>query len=135
MICAPNSNIPRPQIPSVTQLLPAESLLLMGADPGPVPADVARAGGMVINHLGETTDMVVRHIQSIIWLCLSDSRPAYLWHRRTGFGSDGDGDGQSALARAGCIGLKMWLFAVVLPRWRPALGPMSIYYPLMMDWT
>ncbi len=31
----------------------------------PVPADVARAGGMVINHLGETTDMVVRHIKAL----------------------------------------------------------------------
>ena len=37
----------------------------MGADPVPVPADVGRAVGMVINHLGETTDMVVRHVKAL----------------------------------------------------------------------
>ena len=60
-----DANIPRPQIPSVNQILPAEPLLLMGAGPVPVPAEVARAGGMVINHLGETTNMVVRHIKEL----------------------------------------------------------------------
>ena len=62
---APDANYPRPQIPSVNQLLPAEPLLLMGAGPVPVPTEVARAGGLVINHLGDTTDMVVRHIKEL----------------------------------------------------------------------
>ena len=61
----PDSCHPRPQIPSVNQLLPAEPLLLMGAGPVPVPTEVARAGGLVINHLGSTTDMVVRHIKEL----------------------------------------------------------------------
>ena len=57
-----------PQFPSVNQILPAEPLLLMGAGPVPVPAEVARAGSLVINHLGATTDMVVRHIKEL-WCC------------------------------------------------------------------
>ena len=62
---SPDSNRPRTQIPSVIQLLPAEPLLLMGAGPVPVPTEVARAGGLVINHLGRTTDMVGRHIKEL----------------------------------------------------------------------
>jgi alanine-glyoxylate transaminase/serine-glyoxylate transaminase/serine-pyruvate transaminase len=57
--------IPRPTMPSLTQVLPAEPLLLMGAGPVPVPAEVAQAGSMVINHLGESMNMVVRHIKEM----------------------------------------------------------------------
>lgn len=60
-----DGNIPHPHLPPLTSLLPAEPLLLMGAGPVPVPAEVARAGGMVINHLGESMDMVVRHIKEL----------------------------------------------------------------------
>jgi len=60
-----DSNIPNPHLPRLTEVLPAEPLLLMGAGPVPVPAAVARAGGMVINHLGESMDMVVRHIKEL----------------------------------------------------------------------
>jgi aspartate aminotransferase-like enzyme len=58
-------SIKRPQLPPLTQILPAEPLLLMGAGPVPVPAEVARAGGMVINHLGDAMNMVVRHIREM----------------------------------------------------------------------
>ena len=57
--------IVRPQLPPLTQLLPSEPLLLMGAGPVPVPAEVATAGSMVINHLGHTMDMVVRHVKEM----------------------------------------------------------------------
>ena len=60
-----DTNVPRPRLPALTELLPAEPLLLMGAGPVPVPAEVARAGGMVINHLGESMNMVVRHIKDL----------------------------------------------------------------------
>ena len=60
-----DEKIERPQVPSLTQVLPAEPLLLMGAGPVPVPAEVARAGGMVINHLGQSMNMVVRHIKEL----------------------------------------------------------------------
>ena len=58
-------NIERPHPPPLTQVLPAEPLLLMTAGPVPVPAEVARAGSLVINHIGETMAMVVRHIREM----------------------------------------------------------------------
>jgi alanine-glyoxylate transaminase/serine-glyoxylate transaminase/serine-pyruvate transaminase len=44
-------------------LLPAEPLLLMGAGPVPISHAVSRANGVVINHLGETMDTVVKHLK------------------------------------------------------------------------
>jgi alanine-glyoxylate transaminase/serine-glyoxylate transaminase/serine-pyruvate transaminase len=58
-------NIPHPNPPPLTEVLPAEPLLLMGAGPVPVPAEVARAGMLVINHLGASMTMVVRHIKEL----------------------------------------------------------------------
>ena len=58
-------NIPHPNPPPLTDVLPAEPLLLMGAGPVPVPAEVARAGMLVINHLGPSMNMVVRHIKEL----------------------------------------------------------------------
>jgi alanine-glyoxylate transaminase/serine-glyoxylate transaminase/serine-pyruvate transaminase len=60
-----DGNIKRPHPPPLSQVLPAEPLLLMTAGPVPVPAEVARAGGLVINHVGETMAMVVRHIREM----------------------------------------------------------------------
>ena len=60
-----DARIVRPDLPSLTQVLPAEPLLLMGAGPVPVPAEVATAGSMVINHLGHTMDMVIRHVKEM----------------------------------------------------------------------
>ncbi|MXY83927.1 MAG: alanine--glyoxylate aminotransferase family protein, partial [Gemmatimonadetes bacterium] len=54
-----------PELPPLDQFLPAEPLLLMGAGPVPVEAEVARAGGMVINHLGPTMDRLVEHIKQL----------------------------------------------------------------------
>ena len=54
-----------PELPPLDQLLPAEPLLLMGAGPVPVAAEIARAGGMVINHLGPTMDRLVEHIKQL----------------------------------------------------------------------
>src|SRR6185436_19268420 len=44
-------------------ILPAEPLLLMGAGPVPIPHAVARANGVVINHLGETMDRVIKNLK------------------------------------------------------------------------
>ncbi|MFH1570720.1 MAG: aminotransferase class V-fold PLP-dependent enzyme, partial [Gemmatimonadota bacterium] len=60
-----DTTIARPHPPPLTEVLPAEPLLLMTAGPVPVPAEVARAGGLVINHVGETMTMVVRHIKDM----------------------------------------------------------------------
>ncbi len=58
--------------------------------------------GMVINHLGETTNVAVRHINVLAGYA-SQTADQYI------FGIGGDRDGQSALARAKRIGLKMAL--------------------------
>lgn len=58
-------SIARPTPPPLTAVLPAEPLLLMTAGPVPVPAEVARAGGMVIDHVGDTMAMVLRHIREM----------------------------------------------------------------------
>ncbi len=52
-------------MPPLAQLLPAEPLLLMTAGPVPVPAEVARAGGLVIDHVGESMNMLLRHIKEM----------------------------------------------------------------------
>ena len=58
-------SIARPTPPPLTAVLPAEPLLLMTAGPVPVPAEVARAGSMVIDHVGDTMAMVLRHIREM----------------------------------------------------------------------
>ena len=52
-------------MPPLAQILPAEPLLLMTAGPVPVPAEVARAGGLVIDHVGESMNMLLRHIKEM----------------------------------------------------------------------
>ena len=53
-----------PEIDLLSQILPDEPLLMMGAGPVPIPNAVAAANGIVINHLGDTmarvTDQVKR---------------------------------------------------------------------------
>ncbi len=53
----PPSNIP------LAEILPEEPLLLMGAGPVPIPHAVAKANGVVINHLGETMDRVIERLK------------------------------------------------------------------------
>jgi alanine-glyoxylate transaminase / serine-glyoxylate transaminase / serine-pyruvate transaminase len=48
-----------PDVQSLSMLLPAEPLLLMGAGPVPIPHAVGQANGVVINHLGPTMDRVI----------------------------------------------------------------------------
>jgi len=47
----------------LSQILPSEPLLLMGAGPVPIAHEVARANGVVINHLGDTMDKVVERVK------------------------------------------------------------------------
>jgi alanine-glyoxylate transaminase/serine-glyoxylate transaminase/serine-pyruvate transaminase len=52
-----------PDLVPLDSILPSEPLLLMGAGPVPIPHAVARANGVVINHLGETMDRVIEHLK------------------------------------------------------------------------
>jgi len=40
-------------------ILPEEPLLMMGAGPVPIPARVAAANSIVINHLGDTMAQII----------------------------------------------------------------------------
>lgn len=52
-----------PPLEPLDAILPAEPLLLMGAGPVPIPHAVARANGVVINHLGETMERVIANLK------------------------------------------------------------------------
>jgi aspartate aminotransferase-like enzyme len=52
-----------PDLSPLDSILPSEPLLLMGAGPVPIPHAVARANGVVINHLGETMDRVIDNLK------------------------------------------------------------------------
>jgi alanine-glyoxylate transaminase/serine-glyoxylate transaminase/serine-pyruvate transaminase len=52
-----------PELEPLDSILPSEPVLLMGAGPVPIPHAVARANGVVINHLGETMEHVVRNLK------------------------------------------------------------------------
>ncbi len=60
-------NIPLspPDISPLSHILPSEPILLMGAGPVPIPHAVARANSVVINHLGETMDLVVKRVKTM----------------------------------------------------------------------
>ncbi|MCB1756758.1 MAG: aminotransferase class V-fold PLP-dependent enzyme, partial [Gammaproteobacteria bacterium] len=46
-------------------ILPEEPLLMMGAGPVPIPARVAQANSIVINHLGETLARVIEQVKTM----------------------------------------------------------------------
>jgi alanine-glyoxylate transaminase/serine-glyoxylate transaminase/serine-pyruvate transaminase len=54
-----------PKLEPLDSILPSEPVLLMGAGPVPIPHAVARANGVVINHMGETMEHVVRNLKQM----------------------------------------------------------------------
>lgn len=52
-----------PQNVYLSQILPSEQILLMGAGPVPIPHQVAQANGVVINHLGQTMNEVLDRVK------------------------------------------------------------------------
>lgn len=54
--------IPQNIVP-LDSILPDEPLLMMGAGPVPIPARVAAANGIVINHLGDTMSQIIEQVK------------------------------------------------------------------------
>ncbi|GAA5218837.1 alanine--glyoxylate aminotransferase family protein [Corallincola platygyrae] len=52
-------------IVSLDNILPEEPLLMMGAGPVPIPARVAAANSIVINHLGDTMAHIIEQVKSM----------------------------------------------------------------------
>ncbi|CAN7234902.1 alanine--glyoxylate aminotransferase family protein [Trinickia sp. LjRoot230] len=61
----PFTPIPRPEVVSLDEILPEEPLLMMGAGPVPIPAAVAHANTVVINHLGSTMAKVIGQVKEM----------------------------------------------------------------------
>jgi alanine-glyoxylate transaminase / serine-glyoxylate transaminase / serine-pyruvate transaminase len=57
--------VPCPVVESLDAILPEEPLLMMGAGPVPIPAAVAKANTIVINHLGSTMAKVVGQVKTM----------------------------------------------------------------------
>ncbi|MDD1794246.1 aminotransferase class V-fold PLP-dependent enzyme [Enterovibrio sp. ZSDZ42] len=57
--------ISAPIVESLDTILPDEPLLMMGAGPVPIPAKVAAANGIVINHLGETMSRIIEQVKAM----------------------------------------------------------------------
>src|SRR5579859_541766 len=58
-----SSAVAPPALVPLDAILPSEPLLLMGAGPVPIPHAVARANGVVINHLGATMERVIANLK------------------------------------------------------------------------
>jgi alanine-glyoxylate transaminase/serine-glyoxylate transaminase/serine-pyruvate transaminase len=54
--------VPKEILP-LDSILPDEPLLMMGAGPVPIPAKVAAANGIVINHLGDTMAQIIEQVK------------------------------------------------------------------------
>jgi len=54
-----------PTVLPLSSILPEEPLLMMGAGPVPIPDAVARANGVVINHLGSTMAAVIGQVKTM----------------------------------------------------------------------
>ncbi|MFC0336635.1 aspartate aminotransferase [Kushneria avicenniae] len=54
-----------PDIEPLESILPEEPLLMMGAGPVPIPARVAAANGIVINHLGDTMARIIEQMKAM----------------------------------------------------------------------
>ena len=59
-----NITLPENIVP-LDNILPEEPLLMMGAGPVPIPARVAQANSIVINHLGDTLSRVIDQVKSM----------------------------------------------------------------------
>jgi alanine-glyoxylate transaminase/serine-glyoxylate transaminase/serine-pyruvate transaminase len=59
-------SVPVPDVKPLDAILPREPILLMGAGPVPIPHAVARANGVVINHMGDTMEVVVTELKRMV---------------------------------------------------------------------
>ena len=60
-----NKRVDIPNTILLSDILPTEPLLLMGAGPVPIPHAVAQANGVVINHLGPTMNEIVDRVKEM----------------------------------------------------------------------
>lgn len=83
--------IKAPTIDHLNRILPEEPLLMMGAGPVPIPAPVAAANGIVINHLGETMARIIDQVKRMA---------AYIFQTRSQWIMGVAGPGSAAMEMA-----------------------------------
>lgn len=83
-------------IVALDSILPDEPLLMMGAGPVPIPARVAAANGIVINHLGDTMAQIVEQVKSM-------SRYVFQTHNGHILGVAGPGSAAMEMAIANMV--------------------------------
>jgi len=64
-----------PTVQPLDQILPEEPLLMMGAGPVPISDAVARANGIVINHLGDTMAQVIEQVKTMAGYIFQTNSP------------------------------------------------------------
>ncbi|WP_267494493.1 pyridoxal-phosphate-dependent aminotransferase family protein [Fluctibacter halophilus] len=77
-------------------ILPDEPLLMMGAGPVPIPAKVAAANGIVINHLGDTMAQIIDQVKNM-------SRYVFQTDKGTILGVAGPGSAAMEMAIANLV--------------------------------
>ncbi len=67
-----------PTLQTLDQILPDEPLLMMGAGPVPIPAPVAHANSLVINHLGPVMTRVLNQVKDMARYVFQTNSPYIL---------------------------------------------------------
>ncbi|GAA5018090.1 hypothetical protein GCM10025794_05920 [Massilia kyonggiensis] len=82
-----------PQVEYLSNILPDDPLLMMGAGPVPIPSAVARANSLVINHLGETMAKIITQVKDMA---------RYVFQTRSNWVLGVAGPGSAAMEMAIC---------------------------------
>ena len=119
---APGAGFAVPPLEPLDAILPSEPLLLMGAGPVPIPHAVARANGVVIDHLGATMEHVIRNLKDM-------ARYAFQTQSQRIMGVAGPASAAMEMAITNLLWpgrrvlcLKTGTFSIASARWRSASG-------------
>lgn len=82
-----------PSVEPLSQILPDDPLLMMGAGPVPIPDAVARANSVVINHLGSTMSTIITQVKDMA---------RYVFQTRSNWVLGVAGPGSAAMEMAIC---------------------------------
>jgi alanine-glyoxylate transaminase/serine-glyoxylate transaminase/serine-pyruvate transaminase len=110
--------VPCPDVESLDAILPEEPLLMMGAGPVPIPAAVAKANTVVINHLGSTMVKVIGQVKTM-------ARYVFQTHSKWVLGVAGPGSAamEMAISNLACSVSRMAFSANGWRRWAGASAP------------
>ena len=87
------SEIGPPRVELLSNILPDDPLLMMGAGPVPIPAAVASANSLVINHLGEVMATIIAQVKDMA---------RYVFQTRSNWVLGVAGPGSAAMEMAIC---------------------------------